>query len=75
MADHCRLFALSDCKDLSFYDDSKHSHDDCCDYCELLASTMDEIDDTLVKNESTLSHDDCEEMCFLVKQAKTQIVL
>lgn len=75
MADRCRLFALSDCKDPAFYDDCKHSHDDCCDRCELLASTMDdEIDNTLVKNESNLSDDDCEEMRFLVKQAKAQIV-
>ena len=74
MADHCRLFALSDCKDPAFYDDCKHSHDDCCDRCELLASTMDEIDNTLVKNESNLSDDVCEEMRFLVKQAKAQIV-
>ena len=44
MADHCRLFALSDCKDPAFYDDCKHSHDDCCDRCELLASTMYEIE-------------------------------
>lgn len=29
VADHCRLFALSDCKDPAFYDDAKHSHDDC----------------------------------------------
>ena len=75
MADHCRLFALSDCKDPAFCDGCKHSHDDCCDRCELLASTMDEIDNTLVKNESNLSDDDCEEMRFLVKQAKAQIVL
>ena len=72
MADRCRLFALSDCKDPAFYDDCKHSHDDCCDRCELLASTMDdEIDNTLVKNESNLSDDDCEEMRFLVKEAKS----
>ena len=75
MADRCRLFALSDCKDPAFYDDCKHSNDDCCDRCELLAPTMDdEIDNTLVKNESNLSDDDCEEMRFLVKQAKAQIV-
>ena len=47
VADRCRLFALSDCKDPAFYDDCKHSHDDCCDRCELLASAMDaEIDNT-----------------------------
>ena len=74
MADHFRLFALSDCKDPAFYDDCKHSHDDCCHRCELLASTMYEIGNTLVKNESNLSKDDCEEMRFLVKQAKAQIV-
>ena len=34
---HCRLFALSDCKDPAFYDDFKLSHDDCCNRCELLA--------------------------------------
>ena len=54
MADHCRLFALSDCKDPAFYDDCKHSHDD-------------KIDSTLIKNESNLSDDDCEKMCFSVK--------
>ncbi|XP_068741967.1 uncharacterized protein [Montipora capricornis] len=71
VADRCRLFALSDCKDPAFYDDCKHSHDDCCDRCELLASTMDdEIDNTLVKNESNLSDDDCDEMRFLVKRQK-----
>ena len=66
MADHCRLFALSDCKGPAFYDDCKHSHDDCCDRFEK--------DNTFVKNESNLSDDDCEEMRFLVKQAKAQIV-
>ena len=49
MADHWRLFALSDCKDPAFYDECKHGHEDCFDRCELLASTMNEIDKTRVR--------------------------
>ncbi|KAK3713984.1 hypothetical protein QZH41_017105, partial [Actinostola sp. cb2023] len=74
VTDHCRLFALSDPKDAAFQVECvDHDHNDCCDRCDLLAATLDEIELALVAQADNLPIGDNEELTFTVKQARMNI--
>ena len=49
MADHCRIFALSDPNEKKFQEECNHGHEDACDRCDQLVSTIDEIESALAK--------------------------
>ena len=72
MADHCRVFALSDPKDPDFITDCQHEHGDTCDRCELVMSVLDDIEEALLQ--STVSEDDMEELSFAARQARSNIL-
>ena len=44
MADHCRSFALNDPKEPLFQVTCDHQHDDICEQCAVLASTLTSIE-------------------------------
>ena len=67
VADHCRVFALSDPKEPAFHEDS-------CDRCDQLASTLCEIESALTAQADNLLPDVNEELAFMVKQAKANIL-
>ena len=73
MADHCRLFALSDPKELVFQAQCDHDHEDSCDRCDQLATTLCEIESARIAQADTLLPGVNEELAFTVKQAKVNI--
>ena len=48
VADHCRLFALSDPKELAFEAQCGYHHDDTCDRCDQLMSTLSEMESAVI---------------------------
>ena len=70
MADHCRLFALSDPKELAFQAQCSHHHDDTCDRNDQLIS---EIESAMITQTDNLLPEVKEELSFTVKQAETNI--
>ena len=73
MADHCRLFALSDPKELAFQAQCGHHHDDTCDRNDQLMSSLSEIESAMIAQTYNLLPEVKEELSFTVKQAKTNI--
>ena len=73
VADHCRLFALSDPKEPAFQAQCNHDHDDTCDRCDQLGSTLCEIESALIAQAENLSPGVNEELAFTMKQAKANI--
>ncbi len=73
VADHCRLFALSDPNEKEFQDECNHGHKDACDRCDQLVSTTDEIESALTIQGDNLLPSVNEELTFTVRQAKTNI--
>lgn len=74
VADHCRVFALSDPKEPAFQAQCDHDHEDSCDRCDLLTSTLCEIESALTAQADNLLPDVNEELAFMVKQAKANIL-
>ena len=70
MADHCRLFALSDPKEPVFQAQCDHDHEDSCDRCDQLATTFCEIESARIAQADNLLPGVNEELAFTVKQAK-----
>ena len=73
VADHCQTFALSDPKESVFQEKCDHNHNDCCDRCDQLMSTIDDIETTLDTQTDNLLPSVYEELTFTVKQAKLNI--
>ena len=73
VADHCRLFALSDPNEKEFQDECNHGHEDACDRCDQLVSTIDETESALTIQGDNLLPSVNEELTFTVRQAKTNI--
>lgn len=74
MADHCRLFALSDPKEPAFQAQCDHEHEDSCDRCDQLTSTLCEIESALIAQADNVLPGVNEELSFTVKQAKANIL-
>ena len=53
MADHCRLFTLSELKEPAFQVQCDHEHKDSCDRCDQVVSTLSEIDERLSPRKAT----------------------
>ena len=74
MADHCRSFALSDPKEPLFQVTCDHQHDDVCEQCAVLASTLTSIEAGLTAQYHNLATTVREELEFRVKNAKTAVM-
>ena len=70
MADHCRLFALSDPKELAFQAQCSHHHDDTCDRNDQLMSSLSEIESAMIAQTDNLLPEVKEELSFTLKQIK-----
>ena len=73
MADHCRLFALSDPKELAFQAQCSHHHDDTCDRNDQLMSSLSEIESAMIAQTDNLLPEVKEELSFTLKQVITNI--
>ena len=73
VADHCSRFALSDPTEKEFQDECNHRHEDACDRCDQLVSTIDDIVSALTIQGANLLPRVNEELIFTVRQAKTNI--
>ena len=73
VADHCITYALSDPKERAFQSECAHHHNDGCDRCELVSSTLDSIEAAFVAQASTLQEEEKEELTFTLKNAKVNI--
>lgn len=75
MADHCRLFALSDPKEPTFQVQCNHECKDSCDRCDQVVSTLSKIDAAaLIAQKGNLLPGVYEEVSFSVRQAKTNML-
>lgn len=74
VADHCRIFALSDPKEPAFQAQCDHDHLDSCDRCDQLTSALFEIEAALTAQADNLPSDVNEELAFIIKRAKTNIL-
>ena len=74
VADHCRLFALSDPKEPAFQVQCDHEHMYSCDRCDQVVSTLSEIDAALIAQKGNILPGVYEELSFSVRQAKTNIL-
>ena len=74
VADHCRLFALSDLKEPAFQVQCDHEHKDSCDRCHQVVSTLSEIDAALIAQKGNMLSGVYEELSFSVRKAKTNIL-
>ena len=70
MADHCRLFALSDPKELAFQAQCSHHHDDTCDGND---QPISEIESAMITQTDNLLPEVKEDFSFTVKQVITNI--
>ena len=74
VADHCRLFALSDPKEPNFQVQCDHHHDDSCDRCDQLTSALCEIESALITQADNMLPGIVDEVTFIVKTAKANIL-
>ena len=74
VADHCRLFALSDPKEVNFQVRCDHHHDDSCDQCDQLTSALCEIESALITKTDNMLPGVGDELKFTVKNAKANIL-
>ena len=72
--DHCRLFALSDPKEVNFQVQCDHHHDDSCDRCDQLTSALCEIESALITQTDNMLPGVGDELKFTVKNAKANIL-
>lgn len=70
VADHCRLFALSDPKEPNFQEQCDHHHDDSCDRCDQLTSALCEIESAVITQANNMQPAIGDEVTFTVKTAK-----
>ena len=74
MADHCRLFGLSDPKEPTFQVQWNHECKDSCDRCDQVVSTLSKIDAVLIAQKGNLLPGVYEEVSFSIRQAKTNML-
>lgn len=74
VADHCRLFALSDPKEPNFQVQCDHHHDDSCDRCDQLTSALCEIESAVITQANNMQPAIGDEVTFTVKTAKANIL-
>ena len=74
VADHCRVYALSDPNEPAYKEECNHSHDESCDRCLVLLSTLTDIENSLFAQVNNMQEDEHEELSFVVKQAKSNIL-
>ena len=74
MADHCRLFDLSDPKEPTFQVQWNHECKDSCDRCDQVVSTLSKIDAALIAQKGNLLPGVYEEVSFSIRQAKTNML-
>ncbi|CAH3148802.1 unnamed protein product [Porites lobata] len=65
IAIHCSVFALSDSTSPDLQQQCSHKHEECCEQCEILHSTLQNIS-SAVERASFATQDDKEEALFLV---------
>ncbi|XP_068728060.1 uncharacterized protein [Montipora capricornis] len=65
IASHCSVFALSDSTSPDLQQQCSHKHEECCEQCEILHSTLQNIS-SAVERASFATQDDKEEALFLV---------
>lgn len=68
------MYALSDPKENKFKDKCDHEHNDSCDRCDDLKSTLSEIESALTTQTSNLLPSAKEELTFVLKQSKVNIL-
>ena len=73
VSDHCRAYALSDPDESVFQVQCDHEHEDGCERCDLISSTLDAIDAALDAHVENFSPAIKEELFFTAKQARTNI--
>lgn len=71
VADHCRVYALNDPNDHDYQSQCSHGHNTCCDNCDDLTKTMDEIEAAI---EMLTTDEVKEELRFVMGKAKQDIV-
>ena len=74
VADHCRVYALSDPNEPAYKEECSHSHGESCDRCLVLLSTRTDIENSLFAQVNNMQEDEHEEFSFVVKQAKSNIL-
>ena len=74
VADHCRVYALSDPNEPAYKEECSHSHGESCDRCLVLLSTLTDIENSLFAQVNNMQEDEHEELSFVVKQAKSNIL-
>ena len=74
VANHCRLFALSDPKDPNFQVQCDHHHDDFCDRCDQLTSALCERESALITQANNMLSAIADDVTFTVKTAKANIL-
>ncbi|KAK2565423.1 hypothetical protein P5673_010481 [Acropora cervicornis] len=83
VADHCRSYALSDPKELSFQTTYDHDHSDVCERCATLASTLNDIDEALDaqsqnmtsnRKEELFSSQECKDRCIPMDGTRVQLL-
>ncbi|CAH3032808.1 unnamed protein product [Porites lobata] len=68
IASHCSVFALSDSTIPDLQQQCSHKHEECCEQCEILHSTLQNIS-SAVERASFATQDDKEEALFLVNSS------
>ena len=72
VASHCSIFALSDSTDLRLKQQCDHSHDELCEQCESLHSTLHKIS-AAIEDASFSTEDDKDEALYLTSSAMLAI--
>ena len=72
VASHCSVFTLSDTTDPDLQQQCDHSHDEVCEQCENLYSTLHSITEA-VKGASFATEDDRDEAEYLANSATLSI--
>ena len=72
VASHCSVFALSDSTDLRLKQQCDHSHDELCEQCESLHSTLHNIS-AAIERASFGTEDDKDEALYLTSSATLAI--
>ena len=74
VADHCRLFALSDPKEVNFQVQCGHHHDDSCDLLRPVDIRSLLLESALITQIDNMLPGVCDEVKLTVKNAKANIL-
>ena len=74
LADHCRLFSLSNPKEPNFQVQCDHYHDDSCDRCDQLTIALCEIESAVITQANNMLPAIGDEVTFTMKTATANIL-